>query len=1138
MEERVRRLMRSVGTNPAAWHEPRLPFYSSVLGRSVRSTEIDADYWIAAACATLRFDRAVATALGDGYRAFLEVSPSAVLTGDAREVIRDEGGKAVAIATLRKGIEDGRALALTAADLHEAGCIEDLASFSAGGGRQVQLPTYAWDRSSFWWPALDTHASDTPKRVPPDASPSTAVAEEKVYRLKWSAEAARARTTGIDIDALDAKCAERSARTDLDAYAARESEIDKICAIFACRALADLGVSDAEVFTIESLARAHSLGERQRRLLTWLCHMAEADGLVTTTGGRSKIGGSLPSADVDEALATLASDLPGARHELTLLRRCGPRIADVLRGSVDALTLIFPDGNAAAAAAIFSESGISNVTNALVADVVDAFVCQRDRTAPLRVLEIGAGTGGTTKALRALLDQDGIAYCCTDISTSLLRQTAQQFVDWSGFEARRLDIARDPLTQGFDVASYDLIICANVLHATQDIAAALAHTRKLLAPAGAVLLLEATSPQRIIDLTFGLTKDWWNFVDVGLRPGHPLLSRTAWLGQLSVAGLDDCAALPGNADDAANLGSTVFFARASELNHASAMHAERFLLLGPRDDICQAVIAELEQGGAVVEVLEHISSNNFESFEPLRGIIDLRCLYLEFDERRGGSTLLSGAELLFKSLFELTAILAARPSMAAKLVFLTRGAIVTSDDDSPPDPLQAAFRAAIATLSDEHPSWSIAAIDCAPAAPTLVAEAVRQVLIGSERVSFAAWRGCKRWRPALERVPELGGDGEKNGIDPDKVHVVTGGLGALGLDICEWLAHRGARYLVLAQRRAHHGDAAGRIEALRRASVKIDIAPVDLAKPDDAAAFAADLARGNRPVCGITYAAGAFDDALILNQDWSRFSRVLGAKAVGAWELHRAFAARELDYVLYCSSVAGILGPAGLSNYVAANAFLSALAERARRQGVPATCIAWGGWSGLGMAARQSERWLERWRARGIEGLDRDDIWRMLNWAVSGHAPADVLIMDVAWDQCTNHLPQASRPMVAALTPNPREAGRAPFDPITPSDRLDIGAIADPLLRRERIRSEVRQRCLTALELPPHFNLELNISLADLGLDSLLALELRAEFCTVFGLDLPQTLLFDCPSAEAITAHLVSACERSSADSVAREGIG
>ena len=1135
MRERVKRLMHSVGVDAAAWREPRLPLYSSALGGPVRLRDIDDEYWIAAACATLRFDRAVAAALQDGFQVLLEVSPSAVLSGDARELIREKNSNALAVPTLRKGIQDARALALTAGDLYEAGCIDDLAPFSAGGGKQVELPHYAWDRSSFWWSALPGAADHGSRSTVSGETPYATAAEEKIYRLAWTSEPEGASgATSIDIATLDARCAERATRAGLDAYAVCEHEIDAICALFARRALAELGAADGKAFTIESIARNHGFGERQRRLLACLCRMAEGDGLIAATDGGWQMQGPVPATDAQEALAGLSRDLPGAQHELALLGRCGPRIADVMRGSVDALTLIFPGGDAAAAAAIFSDSGISSVTNALVADTVAAFVRRRDSGAPLRVLEIGAGTGGTTKALRALLDRDNISYCCTDISRSLLRQTAQHFPDWRGFETRRLDIAGDPLAQGFAAASYDLIVCANVLHATPDIAGALARARGLLAPAGALVLLEATSPQRIIDLTFGLTSDWWGFADRTLRPDHPLLARNTWLEQLSVAGFGDCTALPSRSETAARLGATVFLANAPDVVDTAAKPVGRLLLLGPRDELCEAVAAQLEQDGSRVEIRSRISREDSESPESWSAIIDLRWLSLRAEERAGGGTLLENTEPLFVGLFELTRILAGCPRVPARLIFVTCEAVAAADYDALPDPLQAAGRAAIETLADEHPDWPIVAMDCSPVAPEALGAAIRRELNGSERMSFSVWRGRKRRKPALVRVTERRVDESEIRLDPEKTHVITGGLGALGLEIGEWLVRRGARHLILAQRRGDSADVAESLNSLRMSGAEIDIVSVDLANAQGAAAFAASTARGKRPVGGIIHAAGVFEDGLILNQDWTRFSSVLGAKAVGAWELHRAFAIRDLDYLIYCSSAAGLLGPAGLSNYVAANAFLAALAERARRQGVPATCIAWGGWSGLGMAARQSQRWLERWRERGMNGLGRDDLWRVLDWAAAGHAPANVLVADVAWDRCLDHLPSASQAIVSGLISDRRDAGLQPAEPREPRERpgetLNLRMIADPRERRERIRNEVRRRCLNALELPPHFNLEADMPLADLGLDSLLALELRAQLCSVFGLDLPQTLLFDCPSAAALTAHVVSVCETSRVD--------
>ncbi|WP_349370086.1 SDR family NAD(P)-dependent oxidoreductase [Salinarimonas sp.] len=1115
MAEAADRMVARLGARDVAWRAPTIPVYSSVRGRALALGDLGPAYWRDGACATLRFDRAVTAALADGARTFLEVGPSAALTSDVRDGVRAAGAPARAIAGLRRGVPAARALALAAAELFEAGAVDDLAPFDPDGGAVVPLPTTAFERRSFWWPPLPV---ETPAPTPPAAGePAPPAPDPKAYGLAWRpapAEPPAFDAAALPLAAIDAACAAASARAGQDAYAAAEPTIDAACAAYAARALVSLGASlapDARV-PVDALATRLRLDTPARRLLERLAGVLEEDGVLAREPDAWRATGRAPHPDPDGALAALIPTLPQARHELALLARCGPRLADVLAGRVDPLTLIFPDGDAGTAAAIFSEAGSAQVGNVLLVEAVSAVLAGRSAGAPLRVLEIGAGTGGATAALRPLLERPGASVLATDVSRTLLRHAAARFEGWRGFSTERLDIARDPAGQGFAARRFDLVVCANVLHATPDVAAALAHARGLLAPGGALVLLELTQPQRLVDLTFGLTRDWWGFADTRLRPGHPLLARETWRGALAEAGLPRVAIAPEDPALSARAGLSVLVATEAPASAAAA--GERWLVLGGDEETATAVAQALGRLGrdAVRGGAERLGG-------AIDGLVDLRLLGPRLDAAAPPQALLDALRPRAQALFETARALARREGRPPRLLALTAGALAVDSADAAPDPAQAALRASLEALAAEHPDWPLLALDVGGRAPGAVAAAVAEALARPGDAPFRASRRGALWTPELVRLPAAPRGPVR--VDPVRAHLVAGGLGALGLDIAERLVARGARRLVLAQRGDGDAAALARVARLREAGVDVEIARVDLADPDAATAFAARLADARPGVAGIVHAAGVFDDALVIGQDWPRFLRALAPKAVGAAALLRGLAGRALDHVVLSSSVANLLDPAGLSNYAAGNAALAALAEAARREGVNATCIAWGGWTGLGMATRQSARWLERWRARGVAGLGPDDTDSALDRALAGAAPAFLAVADVDWSRCAAHLPAPQRALVAALARERVSSAGPPTESAAPAPApaLDVAALP-PALRRERVRGEVRRRCLAMLELPDHFDLEPDLPLADLGLDSLLALELRADLGAAFGLDLPTTLLFDCPSLAALTDHI------------------
>jgi acyl transferase domain-containing protein/acyl carrier protein len=273
--------------------------------------------------------------------------------------------------------------------------------------------------------------------------------------------------------------------------------------------------------------------------------------------------------NIESELLRLQQDYPTAIAELTLLQRCGSGFAQVLQGQGNPIQLLFPQGDLTTAAQLYQTSTGAALMNQLVQQVVSLAIREpggQSAERSLKILELGAGTGGTTAALLPQIATVTAEYTFTDLSPLFLQKAQQRFQEYNFIQYKVLDIERPPHLQGFDSGYYDFIIAANVLHATQDLRQSLCHARQLLAPGGLLVLLEGTQPQCWLDVIFGLTEGWWRFADRDLRPTYPLIGAEQWQYLLPTCGFADPIAISPVLEPAMVAPQSLFVARADQVN--------------------------------------------------------------------------------------------------------------------------------------------------------------------------------------------------------------------------------------------------------------------------------------------------------------------------------------------------------------------------------------------------------------------------------------------------------------------------------------------------------------------------------------------------------------------------------------------
>ncbi|HEV7774650.1 MAG TPA: SDR family NAD(P)-dependent oxidoreductase [Conexibacter sp.] len=456
----------------------------------------------------------------------------------------------------------------------------------------------------------------------------------------------------------------------------------------------------------------------------------------------------------------------------------------------------------------------------------------------------------------------------------------------------------------------------------------------------------------------------------------------------------------------------------------------------------------------------------------------------------------------------------------SQLLIVTRGAVAAVEDDVP-DPALAAVWGLVRSAQSEQPGRFVL-VDrdddgTLPLAAILAAGEPQLALRGGElrapRLTAMDVRATVE-RPPL-RLP----------VDEDGTTLITGATGGIGGLLARHLAERGVRHLTLVSRRGAAAESAEQLLGeLAERGCEAQLLACDVGDRDACAALVADVS-ALRPIRSVVHAAGVLDDATIESLTAEQVERVLHAKTDAAWHLYELTEGFDLTAFVLFSSLAALVGAPGQGNYAAANAFLDALAQRARAAGRACTSIAWGPWRlERGMTATIGEPGLARLERMGIEPLAPDAALRLFDRALEAEeavpVPARLDVGTLRLRARDGTLPAILR----GLAPGPmRRAGGQLAQQLAdlPEEAWE-GALLE--LVRRRAAAVLGHDSPDAIDPARTFK--------ELGFDSLSAVELRNELADSTGLRLPSTLVFDHPTLLAVAKLLraeISGAKRSGA---------
>ncbi|WP_424097234.1 SDR family NAD(P)-dependent oxidoreductase [Moorena producens] len=377
--------------------------------------------------------------------------------------------------------------------------------------------------------------------------------------------------------------------------------------------------------------------------------------------------------------------------------------------------------------------------------------------------------------------------------------------------------------------------------------------------------------------------------------------------------------------------------------------------------------------------------------------------------------------------------------------------------------------------------------------------------------AFRYLQQAKHIGKVVVEMPET--TGEPKSIKPEASYLITGGLGALGLEVAQWMVTQGAKHLALMGRRAPSQTAQKVIEELETAGAHVRVLLGDISHTENVALTLKEISASLPPLKGVIHAAGVLDDGLLQNMNWQQFTKVMAPKVAGTWHLHQLTLDLPLDFFVCFSSMASMLGSPAQGNYAAANGFMDAIAHYRRGQGLPGLSINWGPWAAGGMAARLDSLNQQRLDRSGMIAIKPEQGMQALGSLLS-ESQSQVGVFPINWSRFVSQLPGGQKmPFLSALISKSSLTQKSPF-------LLKFEATV-PSERRSLLVDHVRSQVARVLGINNPKSISLGAGFFDLGMDSLTSVELRNKLQTSLECSLPSTLAFDYPTVDKLVDYLL-----------------
>ncbi|MBF0100084.1 MAG: SDR family NAD(P)-dependent oxidoreductase [Desulfobacterales bacterium] len=1044
---------------------------SNVSGK-IAGTEIRTpDYWVTHVRQPVKFAQSMETLKELGYNLFLEIGPKPVLLGMARQFLTDT--EMVWLPSLKQGQSDWQRILTTLAELYTRGFNVNWHEFDRYyHRRRISIPTYPFEKKRYWLDPLKKSIPITPSTNDISIKPW----QDWLYEVQW-------RDLNEFNDPFDLL-----------------SDIESLSFSYVVNAFRELNENEV----IES----------QQRLFDRLSKLRSHHKLTDIH-------------DSQELFNAMREKYPIAESELIILNRCASALSEVLRGNINPLELLFPEADVTTAAKLYEDSLTFGPMNRLVRKTIQSFLSKRKPGEGIRILEIGAGTGGTTAHVLPILSSYSTEYIFTDIGSLFTTKAKERFKAYSFLQYKPLDIEHDPIEQGFSSHSCDVVLAANVLHATEDLRRTLRHVKQLLRPGGVMILLEGTSPRLWIDLIFGLIDGWWKFKDYDLRESHPLLSVSKWQQVLQEVGFENTDSVSPYENKSALFEQAVISARNPEFD-AKQPSAEHWLIFADHKGVAEKLVTHLENKGNYCTLVYagkmnvetqkyYIDPCNIHDFQqllkmsdPPDHIVHLWTLDAAFSETMSIENLHHASVLGCRSVLYLTQSLASRQFEKSPSLYLITPA------EYPSSVSISTMHGLGKVIMQEHPEFhcKLLEIDLSDSS-TDMSLLVNELIFSTDDEDWVLLKQSNRSVARLVKLnpKTLTANNHSPLFYPDRSYLITGGLGGTGFVLAKHMVNNGAKHIILLARHPATDSAKLEVNLLERQGAKISIVQADVSNYDQLAQVLNTI---YPPLAGVIHAAGVFEDRLLNQHHWELFEKTFEAKVTGSWNLHVLTRNLPMDFFIMFSSSTCLISSSGLGNYVAANAFMDALAHYRHSLNLPALSINWGPWSGIGMANAVGTHRQAQWEQQGIHMLNPEFALESLAFLMSHKELSQVGVMAVDWNQFISHTSGNSSRFFAECIPAHKNVAIAP---INFTEQLNRILLKD---RKEYIKNHVKCLVASVMGFDCPENVQCEQGFFQMGMDSLTSVELRSRLQKSLCCSLPATVIFTYSTIDTLTDYIAS----------------